>query len=95
MADIRQQEILNKVKPDLVNRLRRIEGQARGLQRMLDEKRDCEDIVTQVAALKAAVEKVGLTMVGCLLESAIRQAVEDGTNTEQAVEAAKKLLGTL
>ena len=59
-------DILEKAMPDLQLRLRRIEGQARGLQRMLEERRACEDVVTQVAALKAAVEQIGLTMV-CLL----------------------------
>ena len=95
MADIRQEEILEKATPALLSRLRRIEGQARGLQRMIEERRDCQEVVTQVAALKAAVEQVGVTVVGCLLESAIRQAVEDGTDTEQAVEAAKKMLGKI
>ena len=95
MADIRQEEILEKATPALLSRLRRIEGQARGLQRMIEERHDCQEVVTQVAALKAAVEQVGVTVVGCLLESAIRQAVEDGTDTEQAVEAAKKMLGKI
>ena len=95
MADVRQEEILEKATPALLSRLRRIEGQARGLQRMIEEKRDCQEVVTQVAALKAAVEQVGVTVVGCLLESAIRQAVEEGTDTEQAVEAAKKMLGKI
>jgi DNA-binding FrmR family transcriptional regulator len=95
MADAYQQDILERVKPDLVARLRRIEGQARGLQRMLEEQRDCQEIVTQVAALKAAVEQVGLTMVGCLLEGAMRQAIIDGVNTDQAIETAKKLLSKL
>lgn len=95
MADIRQEEILEKATPALLSRLRRIEGQARGLQRMIEEKRDCQEVVTQVAALKAAVEQVGVTVVGCLLESAIRQAVEDGTDTAQAIEAAKKMLGKI
>ncbi len=62
---------------------------------MLDEKRSCEDIVTQVAALKAAVEQVGLNMVACLLESAIRQAVEQGVSTDEAITHAKKYLGKL
>ena len=95
MTDKFQQEILERAKPDMLKRLRRIEGQARGLQRMIDEGRDCEDVIMQVAALKAAVEQVGITMVGCLLESAIRQTVEQGTNTDQAIEAAKKLLTSL
>jgi DNA-binding FrmR family transcriptional regulator len=95
MADKRQDEILEKATPGLLSRLRRIEGQARGLQRMIEDKRDCQEVVTQVAALKAAVEQVGVTVVGCLLETAIRQAVETGTDTELAVEAAKKMLGKI
>jgi len=95
MWEQQQQESLERVVPDLQNRLRRIEGQARGVQRMLDERRGCQDIVTQVAALKAAVEQVGVTLVGCLLEGAIRQAVEQGLDTDGAVEKAKKLLNKL
>lgn len=95
MADKMQQEILERATPALLSRLRRIEGQARGIQRMIEEKRDCQEVVTQVAALKAAVEQVGVAMVGCLLEGAIRQAVAEGTDTTQAVEAAKAMLGQL
>jgi DNA-binding FrmR family transcriptional regulator len=39
---------------DLVERLKRIEGQARGIRKMIDDGRDCEQIVNQVAAMKAA-----------------------------------------
>lgn len=95
MLDDRQQESLNKAVPDLQNRLRRIEGQARGIQRMLEERRGCQDIVTQVAALKAAIEQVGVTLVGCLMEGAIRQAVEQGIDSDDAVDKAKKLLSKL
>lgn len=38
----------------IVNRLKRIEGQSRGIQRMVDDGRDCQDIMTQLAAMKAA-----------------------------------------
>lgn len=95
MVSTTNAEILEKAMPDLQMRLRRIEGQARGLQRMLEERRSCEDVVTQVAALKAAVEQVGLTMVACLLESAVRQAVEQGVGTDEAVSYAKKYLNQL
>ena len=47
---------------DLVTRLVRIEGQVRGVQRMLTEGRDCTDIVTQLNAIKAAVSSVGTTL---------------------------------
>jgi len=88
-------ELLEKTVPDLQIRLRRIEGQARGIQRMLDEQRSCEEIVTQISALKAAVEQVGLTVVACVLESAIRQAVEQDVSTEEAITHAKRFLSKL
>jgi len=45
---------------DVLVRLRRIEGQVRGLQRMIEEQRSCEDIITQVIAVRAALDKVGI-----------------------------------
>ena len=42
----------------LVTRLRRIEGQVRGIQKMLEEDRDCMDVVTQIQAARAALAKV-------------------------------------
>ncbi len=43
---------------DISNRLRRIEGQVRGIIRMLDEQRNCEDVITQVLAVRSAMDKV-------------------------------------
>ncbi len=47
----------------LQKRLRRIEGQVRGLQQMLADERDCRDIVTQIAATNKALEQVGFLLV--------------------------------
>jgi DNA-binding FrmR family transcriptional regulator len=47
-------------KEELVKRLRRIEGQVRGVSRMVDEDRDCREIVQQLAAIRAATHQVGL-----------------------------------
>ncbi len=43
----------------LINRLKRIEGQTRGIQKMIENERDCEAILTQLAAVRSAVESVG------------------------------------
>lgn len=86
---------LENVIPELMRRLKRIEGQARGIQGMLEAGRDCEDIVTQVVALKAAVQQVGVAMVGCLLENSLRRSLETGTDTNVAVAKAKKMLSKL
>jgi DNA-binding FrmR family transcriptional regulator len=47
-------------KAQLLNRLRRVEGQVRGLQRMVEEDRWCPDILVQIAAVQAALDKVAL-----------------------------------
>lgn len=47
--------ISDSVKRDVLLRLRRIEGQVRGIQKMVDEDRNCQDVVTQLAAVKASV----------------------------------------
>jgi DNA-binding FrmR family transcriptional regulator len=49
-----------EVQEDILVRLRRIEGQIRGLQRMVDEHRQCEEVITQLMAARAALDKVGL-----------------------------------
>ena len=67
---------------DLLVRLRRLEGQVRGVQRMVAEGRPCDDIVTQLLAVRAAVDRVGLLLLGhqvenCLGETPDAQGVED------------------
>lgn len=80
-----------KVLKDLTARLRRIEGQARGIQRMLDEGRPCDDIVTQLSALRNAVEKVATHVVLENLESCLFDETR-GVEPKTAMEEAKKLL---
>jgi CsoR family transcriptional regulator, copper-sensing transcriptional repressor len=60
-------------KEELTNRLRRISGQVGGLERMVDEERYCIDILTQVAAIQAAIDKVALA----LLDDHARHCVVD------------------
>ena len=50
-------------KPDLIKRLHRIEGQVRGIERMLEDDRYCIDVLTQIAAIQAALDKVALGLL--------------------------------
>ena len=64
----------------LVNRLKRIEGQIRGLQKMVEEGRDCESIMTQLVAVRAAIEGVGALVINnymhlCLTSGTQSEAV--------------------
>lgn len=64
---------LTTLHDDITTRLRRIEGQVRGIQKMLDEGRECEDMLTQAMAVRSAVDQVGARLMEyhvdrCLLE---------------------------
>lgn len=59
---------------ELLVRLRRAEGQLRGVQRMLEEGAECRQVLTQLAAVKAAVDQVGLH----LISDRLRSCVADG-----------------
>ena len=65
-------------KDDYVKRLRRIEGQARGLQRMVEEEAYCIDILTQVSALTKALQSVALGLLEEHMGSCVREAVAAG-----------------
>jgi DNA-binding FrmR family transcriptional regulator len=56
-------ELPEETTEDLIRRLRRIEGQVRGIQTMLTERRECADVVTQIAAASKALEQVGFKLV--------------------------------
>jgi len=48
---------------DLIKRLRRVEGQVRGVQQMLADRRDCRDVVTQISAASKALDQAGFVLV--------------------------------
>ncbi len=78
----------------LVNRLRRIEGQARGIAKMLEEGRDCGDVVQQIAAMRNAVDRLGYEVVRTNLRACLAGA-ELGPDTEGQLEKALAALGGL
>jgi DNA-binding FrmR family transcriptional regulator len=62
----RRPEIENEMTPpnkQLLDRLKRIEGQIRGLQRMIENQRSCSDVITQVLAARSALEQVGTQLL--------------------------------
>jgi DNA-binding FrmR family transcriptional regulator len=65
-------------KPAHLNRLRRIEGQVRGIQRMVDEDTYCIDILTQISAVTKALENVGLSLLDEHLRHCVSNAVKAG-----------------
>lgn len=80
----------DKVKADASKRLARMAGQVNGLQKMVDEERYCVDILTQVSALRAALDQFGLVMLSTHLEDCVYGNGQDGghkvRNSEERLE---------
>lgn len=75
----------------VVNRLRRIEGQVRGLQRMVDEDVYCVDILTQVAAVQTALEQVAIHVLDGHVRGCVATAVA-GDDEQAAVQKLDELM---
>jgi len=76
-----------------LQRLRRIEGQVRGLQRMIDEDKYCIDILTQISAATKALQAVALGLLDDHLGHCVAQAVAegDGSTAEKVREASEAI----
>ncbi len=78
-------------------RLRRIEGQVRGLQRMVDDDTYCIDVLTQISAATRALQSVALQLLGDHLSHCVQEALVEGgpiaqAKVEEAQEAIKRLV---
>ena len=78
-------------KDDLTRRLRRIEGQVRGLQRMVEEDQYCLDILTQVSSAVAALRAVGLG----LLDDHVRHCVRESIQTDGGDDKVEELMAAV
>ena len=82
---------------DYLKRLRRIEGQARGLQRMVEEEKYCIDILTQVSAMTSALQSVSLGLLNdhlhhCVLDAAAAGGPEAEVKLKEASDAIARLV---
>jgi len=83
-------------KDDLLKRLRRAEGQVRGIARMVDEDQYCIDILTQVSAATKALETVALSLLGDHLSHCVAEAsAEGGPVAEQKIREANEAIARL
>jgi DNA-binding FrmR family transcriptional regulator len=75
-----------KDKEKIQNRLRRIEGQVRGVQRMVDEEAYCVDVLTQISSVVSAMEKVGALLLKDHVEYCVRESIEKGEGADEKIE---------
>jgi len=76
----------------IINRLRRIEGQVRGIRKMIDDEQPCAEILMQIAAVKAAVSKTGVLVFQTHFRHCLEGTVADGEK-EDFVDEVMRLLG--
>ena len=73
-------------KKQLQDRLRRIEGQVRGIQRMVEEDQYCIDVLTQVNSASAALRSVGMGLLDEHVRHCVRDSIETGSGDEKVEE---------
>lgn len=71
-----------KIRTDLLNRLKRAEGQLRGIQRMIEEGQPCLDIAGQMAAVRKALDSTYVRMTVCFMEQELVQRLGEGRHAE-------------
>ncbi|MCQ6276334.1 metal-sensitive transcriptional regulator [Bacillus sp. V3B] len=75
------------------NRVKRVEGQLRGILRMMEENKDCKEVITQLSAARTAIDRTIGVMVSSNLVECVRNAEQIGEkNTEELVKEAVNLL---
>lgn len=76
----------------VINRLKRIEGQIRGVINMIEQNKDCKDVVTQLSASRSGIDRTIGLIVSMNLEQCVRDNIEKGEDTKDLVKEAVDLL---
>ena len=77
----------------LLKRLKRIEGQIRGIQRMIQNDRDCESIITQLAAIRSAIEGVGALLLNNYMKLCFTKGDQGGSANIDSLARAVAIWG--
>lgn len=84
MAELEDEE----VKKELISRLRTIKGHIGGVEKMVENDKDCKDILLQISAIKSSVNKLGLYLAENNVCEFITESLEEGEEVQTAVEEA-------
>ncbi|WP_164219204.1 metal-sensitive transcriptional regulator [Virgibacillus sp. YIM 98842] len=74
------------------NRMKRVEGQVKGILRMMEENKECKDLVVQMSAARNALDRAIGLVVSSNLEQCVRDQIEKGESTEDHIQEAVNLL---
>lgn len=81
----------NNDKDAIIKRLKRIEGQVKGIQKMVEEERYCVDILTQISAIRSAINKVGSIILENHMKGCVSQSIKQGDSEEMIDELMKTI----
>ena len=79
-------KMIRQNKDDLLMRLKKIEGQVRGVSRMIEEERYCVDILMQVAAVRAAITKIGVSIMEDHIRGCVAKAIKENHGDQHVDE---------
>jgi len=77
----------------LLKRLKRIEGQVRGVQKMIENDRDCESVITQIAAVRSAIESAGALLLNNYMKFCFLRGVESKSESVDSLARAVAIWG--
>ncbi|HOM42640.1 MAG TPA: metal-sensitive transcriptional regulator [Bacillota bacterium] len=72
-------------KEDILNRMKKIEGQAKGIQKMIEEDKCCGDIMVQISAIRSAINKVGGLIMDRYIKECLKESLKD-KNSDKSIE---------
>lgn len=75
----------------IVNRLKRVEGQVKGVLNMIEQNKECKDVITQLSAARSAIDRTIGLIVSKNLEQCVRRSIEEGEDTQKLIQEAVDL----
>lgn len=83
---------MNQYNKNIINRIKRAEGQMRGILAMMEDGKDCSDIVTQLSAVRSSIDRAMGIIVAENLVSCVNDDEKDGMSKEESIQQAINLL---
>jgi len=83
---------VNQYNKNIINRMKRAEGQMRGILAMMEDGKDCSDVVTQLSAVRSSIDRAMGIIVAENLVSCVNDQEKDGMSKEESVQQAINLL---
>ena len=79
-------------KEDILNRMKKIEGQAKGIQKMIEEDKCCGDIMIQISAIRSAINRVGGFIMDRYIRECLRESLEDDKGDKRIEEVIETIV---